>query len=272
MILKRKLIISVLINILNLTSGDSGCEDNGEKISFRPDYVPLNSGNTADGYSVEWYTGIVKKGISGWSSCPDKVTFYYNGPPDTKCCYGYQEVSKYPKTEGVGPFILPGLCGDNSEALTYITFDHWGLTMEEKKFTLKDVRSCNPGSLGDDAIIPVIICGSVLTLILVIGGVFFFRKKDGNNEDDEPTEYNDGEPAYYEPAHYDVEPGHYDVEPAHYDEEPAYYDEEPAHYDEEPAFYDEEPEYYDEERPYYDDEESADSRNSRQSKILQKIP
>ena len=205
MTLKWKLIISVLILILNLTSGDSGCEDTGKHIAFRPKDVPKYSRATRDGYSVDWYSGIMNKEFDGWSTCPDKVTLYYNGPPGVPCCYGYQEVSVSPKTEGVDPFFLPDICGEKSQGPAFITVSVWGKEWKRMEIAFKNVKPCKKEdivigghSLDRDILIPAIIGGAVLVLIIVLIYFVVILKKNGNNEDDESPENYDEEPADYD--------------------------------------------------------------------------
>ena len=205
MIQKMKLIFAVVI-IINFESGESLCQPKGRPLAVQRDPILKNSVATKDGYVFEWVGGLDR---DLWG-CFDEVSLYYNGRPDTKCCYGYQNVSKYPKKGEFEPFIIPDLCGKNRKELLHKVFfkpriGKQALEMFLYRKTLK-LGPCKKVEEEEEKrsisimMIPFIICGVLLILIFFVCGYIYRLKKKRNIKDIESTErnYEDCEDNYEE--------------------------------------------------------------------------
>ena len=114
----------------------------------------------------------------------------------------YKKVTKYPNSGDLEPFLIPELCGNKISPVIILGFKAQGDTSTTPKLTLKQLKACPEEKIKEenkeknifeehkDLFIPFIVCGVVLTTIIVLFCVICLLKKRNNQNDEESTEYS----------------------------------------------------------------------------------
>ena len=152
----------------------------GVQLKMIPSLIPKHSFDTPDGYKIDWKAAINPKEFAKYF---ESVKLYYNGRPDTDCCYGYDVVTKKPKETGDTEPFLVSLCGNQSTVFVSFKLGR----KETVKLQLEDLPPC---SSGVDWVFTAGMIGTgvtVFTIIVLIVIIYFLKRNKNKDGDEEST-------------------------------------------------------------------------------------
>ena len=177
----------IFLLILLLNSGESYptiCKQ-GKEIVIDFKRIPTYSLASADGYKIEWKAAIKPPELA---VCYRTVKLHYNGIPGTKCCYGYEAVTKRPsKTLDTKPFVVP-LCGNKTKNV-FISFQLFKSSTEHtREIKLKNLPPCPSDEEDEDWVfVASIVTGIAVFIIIVLCILYCFIKRCRNRQGDEES-------------------------------------------------------------------------------------